>query len=143
MPFEPIIFDKMTIEPGKGKLSDRWYHRHLMSTSDNGVIPIVASGDGALLITRKVLETIPYPWWEYGETTPGMVDHDMVFSRKVRDAGFELFCDTNLWVDHVGIFAVTPFRDEDGKWWVKLRQGNRELLVKAPDLSDSTFIAGE
>ncbi len=134
-PFEPIMFDELRPLPEdkkKDALSDRWYHRHLMQPDEKGLQPIVACGDGCLLVTRKVMETIENPWWEYGETVRGAVDHDMVFSRKVRDAGFKLWCDTDLWVDHIGMVAVRPYRDEKGQWWVKLVQGlGNEIVLPA------------
>jgi hypothetical protein len=134
MPFEPILFDQVIPAPNlePGALSDRWYRRHLMETGEKGLQPIVACGDGCLMLSRKVLETVPYPWWEYGETAAGHVDHDMVFSRKCRDAGFQLYCDTDVLVDHLAIFAVRPFRDVDGKWYVKLAQSaGREIILPA------------
>lgn len=133
-PFEPILFDRFVpmTEAVVSRKSDRWYGRHLMQPNEGGVIPILACGDGCLLITRKVLERVPYPWWDYGETRAGHVDHDMVFSRKCREAGFSLYCDTDVLVDHMAMMAVRPYRDDKGQWWVKLVQGEgKELILPA------------
>lgn len=120
-PFEPIIFDSIDIKDGR-----RWYNKHLMKPGDKGLIPVVACGDGCLLIRRHVLQIIPDPWWEYGETLTDTCDHDIVFSRKVLEHKFGLFCDLELRVDHLSIMAIRPHRNPDGTWHTHLVQGSGE-----------------
>ena len=126
MPFEPILFDK--IEKVNGK---PWYHRHLMKTGEEGLIRAEAVGDGCLMIRRHVMEKISDPWWEYGVTLTDACDHDVMFSRKVKSAGFKLYCDLDLIVDHVANFAVRPFRAPDGSWYARLHQNERYIELPA------------
>lgn len=128
-PFEPILFDAiMTNEHGQ-----EMYIRHFMQPADQGIIRVTACGDGCLLIHRHVLETIKYPWWEYGETLSDQCDHDLVFCRKVRDAGMDIWCDTDVRVDHVTHMSVRPVRNSKGEWEVHLVQGpGRAIGLPAP-----------
>lgn len=150
-PFEPILFDKVSWVPTEVKevlgpdgrtlggnmptigppYYKRWYTRHLMQNDERGLMPAVAVGDGCLLIRRHVLEAMSPPWWEYGETMTDQCDHDVVFSRKVREAGFGLYCDLDVIVDHVATFAVRPHRTETGEWEVHLKQSDRYIVMPA------------
>lgn len=140
MPFEPILFDEWTWEPVEGGERDgdgfaikkRWWHRHLMMPGEKGLIKAAAVGDGCLLIRRHVLEGLADPWWEYGETFTDVCDHDVVFSRKVTEAGFGLYCDLDLPIGHITSITVTPYRQTDGVWVTKLVQdAGRELVLPA------------
>lgn len=128
-PFEPIAFDRWTWEARTGgtKLT-RWWHRHLMKRGETGLLKVAAVGDGCLLIRRHVLETLLDPWWEYGETFTDVCDHDVRFSRKVVEAGFELYCDLDIVVDHIATFNVRPVRLANGEWKVRLVQGQKEVI---------------
>lgn len=134
-PFEPILFDKVELieDPNNPGRMRNWYTRHLMQPGEEGLIQAAAVGDGCLLIRRHVLEKMQPPWWEYGETFSDACDHDVVFSRKVREAGFGLYCDLDVRVDHIASFAVRPVRKADGTWVTQLVQSiNRALEVPAP-----------
>lgn len=138
-PFEPILFDSWEMvefntngdkwKPGDGaKTERRWWNRHLMATGEQGLIKASAVGDGCLLIKRKVMETIPPLWWEYGISATDSCDHDVNFSQKVIDAGFGLYCDLDLRVDHIAQFIVRPARMTDGSWQVHLVQGDGRTI---------------
>jgi len=63
-------------------------------------------GGGALLIAREVCEGLPAPW--FAEDIAGKEAEEIFFQRKARDAGFEVWVDTNCIVGHLGITAITP-----------------------------------
>lgn len=124
-PFEPIAFNSIRTTAGK-----RMYYRYYPQRGDRSLQPIVACGDGCLLIRRRVLERIRGPWWEYGETVTDACDHDMVFCRKIREAGFQIWLDLDVKVDHISIFGVRPFVDkETGEWQVQLRQADEAVIL--------------
>lgn len=140
IPFEPVAFDRVEPWPDDAEdrhilLSDRHYLRYFNKPDDNtGTIPMVAVGDGCLMIKRAVLETIPYPWWEYGETVRGSCDHDIMFSRKMRDYGFRIGLNLDLRVDHLTPFRIRPeFNPDTGEWLVILtdEMGNQIVLPGA------------
>lgn len=121
MPFEPILFDDWTWEhnPSNSMIEpalQRWWHRHLMVTGEQGLVRAAAVGDGCLLIRRRVIEGLTDPWWEYGETFTDVCDHDVVFCRKVTEAGFGLYCDLDLLIGHMTPVTVMPNRRIDGVW---------------------------
>jgi hypothetical protein len=129
-PFEPVIFDSYSWnESGLGGERERWYNRRFIEPGEKGLIPIVACGDGFLLIRRHVLEGMAYPWWEYGMTLPDACDHDMFFSMKVGEAGFHMWCDLDVRVDHVTQAVVRPHRAQDGTWSTHLVQADRVIGV--------------
>lgn len=141
-PFEPIVFDRVQEEGPElaamypeAKRSNRWYYRRFLDDRDGQLVPIVACGDGCLMIRREVMEQIPEPWWEYGETLADACDHDVTFSRKVREAGFDLYCDLGLHVGHITSAVVYPFRHPDGRWVTHIRQADRgiEFPAARPD----------
>lgn len=134
IPFEPIIFDGLVLDPPPDapvrSISNRWYRRYFTETGRYLPTPIVACGDGCLLIHRRVMEVIPDPWWEYGETIRGAVDHDMVFSRKVRDHGFSIFLDPRVMIGHIANFTVRPVYDSlSGEWAVLLIDADGKQIV--------------
>ena len=61
------------------------------------------TGTACLMIRREVFEAIPDPWFEAEASGIGS---DMNFCRKVQGAGFQLHCDTTLWVGHITPMAV-------------------------------------
>jgi len=138
-PFEPVLFGEVKdhenlsteMDLPEIKRSNRWYYRHLLKDGDRGMVPIVACGDGCLMIRRRVMEAIPQPWWEYGETMSDACDHDVVFSRKVREAGFGMWADLECRVGHITTMVVMPHRDEDGTWQTHLKQADRWIALSA------------
>lgn len=131
-PFEPVMFDKVEVRHDDNGTPYNWYTRHLMEYGEGGLYPAVTVGDGCLLIRRHVMEALSDPWWEYGETLTDACDHDVVFSRKVREAGFGLYCDFEVRVDHIAVFAVRPVRTGEGHWQAHLVQDNRAISLPAP-----------
>jgi len=65
-------------------------------------------GCGALLVHRKVFERIekPYFRWTVGFEKDGMSE-DFTWCKKVRAAGFKIFCDTSLVCRHVSFMNVS------------------------------------
>lgn len=125
MPFEPVLYDK----DWRAGYS---YIRRRMRAEDSGLINVAGCGDGCLMIQRRVLEAIPYPWWEYGLTLTDQCDHDLMFCDKLAEHGFNLVCDTDVRVDHVTSITVRPSRNEDGSWETNLMQGDGRISLQAP-----------
>lgn len=147
-PFEPVLYDKVEyVGPELAKMypnatkSYRWYWRKFLRPGEKGLVPIVACGEGCLMLQRRVLEKIPYPWWEYGETMSDKCDHDVTLSRKIREAKFGLWCDLEIRVDHITSMVVRPTRTEDGEWKTQLLQADRALVLDAaqPPIFDDGF----
>ena len=85
--FEPCIFkDDMT-----------FYYDY-----PKGLIEVAGTGMACTLIKREVLENMPQPWF-----FPTNNGEDLSFCKRATDAGYKIFCDTNLICGHVGSFEVT------------------------------------
>lgn len=113
-PFAPLIFGR---EDEKGLV----YHR-LLRTGESGLIPVVCSGAGCLLINMKVFEKMEKPWWTLGQIEKDKWCDDVDFCRRARAAGFDLYCDLNAPVGHVMISQVWPTLNNDGKWVTTIMQ---------------------
>lgn len=62
------------------------------------LIPCDAVGADCLLVHRKVLESIEKPYFKCTEGTASQ--EDFYFCRKVRDAGFDIYCDPGVLCGH-------------------------------------------
>lgn len=113
-PFEPIIFSEEN-EQGIART-------HYLKDGETGLIPVVACGSGAVLIRRKVLETLPAPWWKVGTVAPDLISEDLTFCHDARRAGFEVWCDLDVRVGHITVTPIFP-QIQDGKWITLLRHG--------------------
>ncbi len=108
IPYEPVLYDR--IEDGVLKQKE-------FKTGESGLIPIVGCGDGCLLIRRRVFEAIPQPWWELAtDDQPDVIRQDLIFCQRVRDAGFEMWCDLDTTVAHIALTPIQPARMPNGEW---------------------------
>lgn len=121
LPCAPVVFDQ-TSEDGR-------IFPFYLQKGQRGLVPIKACGDGCLLIRRRVLEAIPDPWWELGIPETDKCGHDVLFSKKVCDAGFQIYCDMEVTVGHIGMFAIFPYRDADGNWQTFLINNGHTLGI--------------
>jgi hypothetical protein len=120
-PFAPICYDQVS---DMGLVHSRY-----LLPGEAGLIPIKACGDGCLLIRRKVLEAIPDPWWELGNPQKDMCCHDVLFSKKVNDAGFQIYADLEVTVGHLALFSVFPHRNPQGVWTTLLVQAGGNIVL--------------
>ena len=93
---------------------------HLTLTNETGLIPVDASGGGGLLLSRRVFETIPQPWWEVKSDPDGTHGgEDLEFCRKLKTHGFQLWADLDTRVGHIADFVLIPSLTENG-WMVNI-----------------------
>jgi len=83
---------------------------------------VAGIGTGCLLIKRKVLEAMKWPWFYYRpvEEEQKFTTEDVAFCEDARKLGFEVWCDFTIRCGHVGHMLVTPFLDTDGQSKVRL-----------------------
>jgi GT2 family glycosyltransferase len=91
-PHEPCIFKKCT-----RKETQFWLDY------PKGLTEIQGVGMACTLIKRKVFEAVPQPWF-FPEPNIG---EDLAFCIRAREAGYKIYCDTNLICGHVGQTIVT------------------------------------
>lgn len=106
-PHQPIIFSE-ALEDGRCK--------HLYPSDDNtGLVEIVACGLGACLIKTEIFKALEKPWIRLGELEKDHWCDDIGFFRRVREAGFKLYCDLSIQVGHMAQATIWP-QHTDGKW---------------------------
>lgn len=68
----------------------------------NGVFPCNAVASGFMLINTKVFAKLEKPWFHVGTLNGELEGHDYRFCRLVREAGFNVWCDLNIPIKHIG-----------------------------------------
>lgn len=99
-PIEPVA---MVDDPSVGGTGIRCIKEYGI-----GLMPVDYVGAGCLLISRKVLETVEYPWFFWARNDPRVliperISEDLYFCRKAREAGFSIFLDASIRCLHVGM----------------------------------------
>lgn len=101
-PYDPIM----------GNLVIGTTRRPIITEWDSGLIQFDECGAASLLVSRKVFETIPFPWfrnvYDYEFVAknkwPG---EDIYFARKCKEYGFPFYVDTTTTSPHITTTAVT------------------------------------
>ena len=79
-----------------------------MEIVKQGLFEIDACGSAFVLIKTDVFRKLEEPWYVWGDKTLGVyvdkggLGEDISFSLKAKRAGFEVFCDTDLIITHIG-----------------------------------------
>ena len=105
--FEPCL--QKTFEP-----PTRWTLADLPKT---GLLRVPAAGTGCLLIRRRVLETVPTPWFRCGQLVPDLLMEDTDFCLRAGEAGFATYavCDVRCGHEVSGIL----WPGKDGRMWIE------------------------
>lgn len=74
---------------------------------EKGLFEVFACGGPGVLIRRHVLEALEEPIYE---TTGDLQNEDLELCRKIREAGFKIYVDSEVWFGHFGIVNVMPAR---------------------------------
>lgn len=131
-PFSPVIYKDMT--------EDGYMPFSYEELPESGMLEVFAAGSGGMLIRKHVLDDLRDPWFEFeaGER----LNEDFVFCRKLRDAGYTIWCDTETMMGHRGTYTVWPDRS-DGTWQVAIDlgaapDGKRASLLVQPQATGGT-----
>jgi hypothetical protein len=89
-------------------------------------------GDAGMLLSRRALERLGPPW--YAELISGSkTSEDRYFSRKIRDAGFDVWVDPGITLGHITPCVIEPVWDEaEGGWLVRFSVGRTPLVQFRP-----------
>lgn len=119
-PHFPAAFDEF-YEGGKCRFI-------FLDENVKGLVPIVNCGLGCVLIKIAVFQKLTFPWVTLGEIEKDGWCDDISFFNKVRKAGFELYCDTDVRAGHMHSTMIWP-NTRDGKWFTEYRNDNGNVLV--------------
>lgn len=70
------------------------------------LVEIDATGTGALLINMEIFDKIDEPWFKVVTDPMARTGEDIYFCTKARKAGFRIFVDTSIEVDHLATIAI-------------------------------------
>ncbi len=121
MPFIPHMYD---IEDERGFVRPR-----LIEPFESGLKLVNAVGAGCLLVSTKVIHSLEPPYWRLGQITKDGWNDDIDFCRRVRHAGFQIWCDTDTLVGHQTNGTLWPFRQPDGEWTTIMVQGSETIAT--------------
>lgn len=116
-PFIPIVNTDMT------SLGHRAFAYSELPTE--GMFEVYSAGSGGMLIRRHVLDAIidMQGHDRVFEVEAGdKLAEDYVLCRKIREAGFTIWCDADVVMGHQAVFAVWP-EARDGKWALRFDMG--------------------
>jgi FkbM family methyltransferase len=84
---------------------------------DQGLVPIDGCGFGCSLIKAEVFKGLPYPHFFYQSAIDhaNTISEDVYFCMKAKEAGFELWCDTDVICEHTGSWTFQVDRTMPAK----------------------------
>lgn len=83
-----------------------------------GLTEIWSAGSAGMLVRRRVFDAVEDPWFTPAQDAIGL-NEDIHFCRKVRDAGFKIWCDPAALLGHISHYTVYPRYDAElGGWHV-------------------------
>lgn len=88
-----------------------------VAPADKGIISVDAAGAGCLLVRKNVLHALKPPYWTLGQVNPASWGDDLDFCRRIRQAGFEVYCDLDSHIGHLMMGCVWP-ENVEGHGWV-------------------------
>jgi len=102
-PFDPIMYKW-----------DREIGRYFMLPEEiwkNESLPEVdVVGTGCILVDIKVFMDLEYPWFKHESVSlksgQKAVGEDVYFCRKAKEAGYQIFADTTIKIDHLGLLSI-------------------------------------
>lgn len=129
-PFDPVVYES---EDGEDEKTGLPFHR-VARLPQSGLHEIYAAGSAGMLIRKRVLDALERPVFT---TSHGVQNEDLIFCRKVREAGFKIFCDVDQKMGHISIHTVYPMWTGD-RWGSIVDFGNGHLSpffgISADDL---------
>ncbi len=105
-PFRPYLFD-LVDEQGRALYS-------YLDGTEERLVKTANAAFGFCLIKTEVFKKLEKPYVRLGELDPQEWCDDIGFFNRVTKAGFELYCDTECMVGHIGTMVVWPQRNEKG-----------------------------
>jgi hypothetical protein len=106
-PWTPVVYSHQN--------EDGWYVA--ADLPRKGLTQIHAAGSAGMLIRRRVLEALDDPWFQPAPDAAGL-NEDLYFCQKVREAGFNIYCDPALILGHIAQHTVEPaWNEEAGEWF--------------------------
>lgn len=111
-PFNVVLYERQDEE---GYWPYRWE-----ALPQSGLLEVWAAGSAGMLIRREALEAVGDPWFEFDAGF--RCNEDLVFCRKLREAGIPIHADVEQRMGHRGTFTAWPVH-QDGHRGVSVELG--------------------
>lgn len=107
LPFRPLLMDEF-----QDDMQARWF---FPADSDKGLIEVVATGAGFLLINTEIFEHLEAPYFTLGQIDQVGWSDDIHFFWKVNKTGIKVYVDLDCPIGHKVVCTIWPDKTE-GKW---------------------------
>lgn len=133
-PFIPVLFKKPQDDTPFGQFPPY----HWSELPQHGLHEVHACGNAGMLIRRHVLEAMTDPWFETGCMGKEYANEDVYFCTKAHQAGFRIFADMDVQMDHWTPVSVRPVRHH-GQWAVAINlSATAQALLTSQSLINMT-----
>lgn len=127
-PYQLVIFDSPGEEDFVDPETGRIYPMYSCWEYDK--VPeepfkVYAAGSAGMLIRRRVLEALEKPWFE--STDGASQNEDLAFCMKLREAGFDIWCNPKEILGHISEVVLWPTW-KDGRLICAMDAGNGKIV---------------
>lgn len=128
-PFNLVTFkgrgdDWVDEKSGRAYPSWEFYHPYEIPTTP---FKIAAAGSAGMLVRRNVIDSLEPPYFE--NTDGASTNEDLNFCMKIREAGFDIWCNPQVRLGHILETVVWPAWDEDDKIQIVMDVGNGKTVI--------------
>jgi hypothetical protein len=116
-PFDLVLFSEEGSVMQDGREYPQYTFLSWEDVPEEGLFEVHAAGSAGMLVRKHVLDTVGDPWFE--SSSGAMINDDLEFCRKIREAGFIIHATADVWIGHISGYTVTP-QLRDGTWGVHL-----------------------
>ena len=102
--------------------------RRYLQDNEHGLIKVDACGFGFLLVKTHIFQYMAKPYVRIGEIQQDKKNEDIGFCDRVRQAGFDIFCDLDVVCGHMGTATFWPGYD-NGRWITIIDTGDSKENV--------------
>lgn len=133
-PFDLVAYkEEVTVVGRDGREYPGYKKFDIDELPGEGLFPVYAAGTGSMLVRKHVLDAVGDPWFHNPQQT--VINDDLEFCRKLRDAGFQILVDPTTSVGHVSHFtSYYAYEPVHRKWGLSFDFGgpgtNRVWLTK-------------
>lgn len=133
-PHRPVFFDK-AYENG--------YNKYFSLTDGvKGLIKGVNCGLGAVLISTEVFKKLEPPYIRLGEIEKDGWCDDIGFFNRCREVGYDVYCDLDAPVGHLGSVTIWPEMHND-KWMTSYKQANGNIQFAQHVMTEEELLKEE
>jgi hypothetical protein len=110
--------------------------------SGTGLLPLPKGdfiGQAGMLVRKRVLDDIGYPWFKCGQLDPGHLQEDMQFCHELQWRGYTIYIDQDTVLAHHAPICISA-RKHNGHWCPALTAGDRTMVLPdaVPQYTHST-----